>query len=111
VQACEALLRQLRLLGALDIQSGALLRLGNPNHLTAWADGDTFKLFDWSGLTSVSGSFGIDVTDLNLPSGASLDVSNLFTLGTVTIAVPEPGRVALLMLGLGTTLLRRNRTL
>lgn len=102
---------QLRLLGALDIQSGALLRLGNPNNLTAWADGDTFKLFDWSGLTSVSGTFGIDVTDLNLPSGASLDVSNFFTLGTVTIAVPEPGRVALLLLGLGTTLLRRHRTL
>jgi len=102
---------QLRLLGALDIQSGALLRLGNPNNLTAWADGDTFKLFDWSGLTSVSGTFGIDVTDLNLPSGASLDTSNLFTLGTVTIAVPEPGRVALLMLGLGTTLLRRHRPL
>lgn len=102
---------QLRLLGALDIQSGALLRLGNPNNLTAWADGDTFKLFDWSGLTGVSGSFGIDVTDLNLPGGASLDVSNLFTLGTVTIAVPEPGRVALLLLGLGTTLLRRHRTL
>jgi fibronectin-binding autotransporter adhesin len=102
---------QLRLLGALDIQSGALLRLGNPNNLTAWADGDTFKLFDWSGLTSVSGTFGIDVTDLNLPGGASLDVSNLFTLGTVTIAVPEPGRVALLMLGLGTTLLRRHRPL
>jgi autotransporter-associated beta strand protein len=101
----------LRLLGALDIQSGALLRLGNPNNLTAWADGDTFKLFDWSGLTSVNGSFSIDVTDLNLPSGASLDVSNLFTLGTVTIAVPEPGRVALLLLGLGTTLLRRHRTL
>jgi autotransporter-associated beta strand protein len=102
---------QLRLLGALDIQSGALLRLGNPNNITSWADGDTFKLFDWSGLTSVSGTFGIDVTDLNLPSGASLDVSNLFTLGTVTIAVPEPGRVALLMLGLGTTLLRRHRPL
>lgn len=101
----------LRLLGALDIQSGALLRLGNPNNLTAWADGDTFKLFDWSGLTSLSGSFGIDVTELNLPSGSSLDVSNLFTLGTVTIAVPEPGRVALLLLGLGTTLLRRHRTL
>ena len=32
---------QLRLLGALDIQSGALLRLGNPNNLTTWADGDT----------------------------------------------------------------------
>jgi autotransporter-associated beta strand protein len=102
---------QLRLLGALDIQSGALLRLGNPNNLTTWADGDTFKLFDWSGLTSVSGTFGIDVTELNLPSGASLDVSNLFTLGTVTIAVPEPGRVALLLLGLGTTLLRRHRPL
>jgi hypothetical protein len=101
---------QLRLFGTLDIQSGALLRLGNPNNLTAWADGDTFKLFDWSGLTSVSGTFDLDATGLNLPGGASLDVSSLYTLGTVTIIVPEPGRVALGMLGISVVLLRRRRS-
>lgn len=101
---------QLRLLGILDIHPGALLRLGNPNNLTAWADGDTFKLLDWSGLTGVSGSFDIDASDLNLPSGASLNTSNLYTLGTITIAVPEPGRMALLMLGIAMSVLRRQRT-
>jgi hypothetical protein len=58
----------------------------------------------------VSGTFDLDATGLNLPGGASLDVSSLYTLGTVTIIVPEPGRVALGMLGISVVLLRRRRS-
>jgi len=101
---------QLRVFGVLDIQPGAVLRLGNPNHLTAWAEGDTFKLLDWAGLMGVSGSFSIDATDLDLPTGATLNTTDLYTLGTITIAVPEPSRVALLMLSVMVLLLRRQRT-
>lgn len=101
---------QLRVIGALDIQSGAVLRLGNPNHLTTWADGDTFKLLDWAGLTGVSGRFSIDATDLDLPSGAILNTTDLYTLGTITVVVPEPSRVAFLMLSAVVLLLRRQRT-
>jgi autotransporter-associated beta strand protein len=101
---------QLRLLGALDIQSGALLRLGNPNNLTAWADGDTFKLFDWSGLTGVSGEFEIDSSELNLPSDFRLDTTQLYTFGTVTLIVPEPSRAVLAVLGVSLVLLRCRRS-
>jgi autotransporter-associated beta strand protein len=91
---------QLKLFGTLSIISGATLKLTNPNNLTGWADGDVFKLFDWAGLTGSSGSFSVDYSDLNLPSGASLNTSNLYTLGTVAIVVPEPGRAVLIMFGL-----------
>ena len=101
---------QLRVFGLLEIQPGAVLRLGNPTHLSAWAAGDTFKLLDWAGLTGVSGSFSIDTADLDLPSGMTLSAADLYTLGTITIAVPEPSRVALLMLSMALSLLRRQRT-
>jgi hypothetical protein len=58
----------------------------------------------------VSGSFSIDATDLDLPTGATLNTTDLYTLGTITIAVPEPSRVALLMLSVMVLLLRRQRT-
>lgn len=100
---------QLRLFGALEITSGATLKLTNPNHLTNWTDGDVFKLFDWAGLTASSGTFNVDYTDLDLPIGYSLNTSNLYSLGTVAIVVPEPGRALLTQLGLLALLLRRRR--
>jgi hypothetical protein len=98
-----------RTICTLSILSGATLKLTNPNNLTAWADGDVFKLFDWAGLTGSSGSFSVDYSDLNLPSGASLNTSNLYTLGTVAIVVPEPSRAVLIQLGLLTFFFRRSR--
>jgi hypothetical protein len=68
-----------------------------------------FKLFDWAGLTASSGSFSVDYSDLNLPSGASLNTSNLYMLGTVAIVVPEPSRAVLIQLGLLTFFFRRSR--
>lgn len=100
---------QLSFFGALEIQSGSLLRLGNPNSLTAWADGDVFKLFDWTSLTSRTGDFTLDYSDLNLPSGASLNTSNLYSLGTITVIVPEPSRALLSLGGLAITITRRRR--
>lgn len=100
--------------GNLDIASGAVLKLGNPNAISsgAWADGDTFKLFDWSGLISRSGTFTIDATDLNLPMGFTLDTDDLYTLGNITFMaalVPEPSRALLIAMALGCALLRRRR--
>lgn len=99
---------QLRLTGAFNITTGATLRLTNPNNLTSWADGDIFKLFDWTTLTP-TGAFTIDSTDLNLPSGFSLDTSNLYSVGGIAIIVPEPGRVALLLIGGLSLVVRRHR--
>ena len=100
----------LRLFGALDIQPGATLRLTNPNNLTAWADGDVFKIFDWSSTSSRSGEFLFDVTDLDLPSGFTLDTTDLYTLGHIGFVVPEPGRATLALVGLIALLLRRSRS-
>jgi len=100
----------LRLFGALDIQSGATLRLTNPNNLSAWEDGDVFRLFDWTSLTTRTGEFVLDTTDLDLPSGFIVNTSDIYTLGTITFVVPEPGRSSLVLLGAGCLLFRRRRT-
>lgn len=100
----------LRLTGALTIASGATLKLGNPNAQTAWAAGDVFRLFDWTNLTGLSGTFNVDAVDLNLAPTLSLDTSNLYTLGTVSItAIPEPSRALLMLLGLLGLTMRRRR--
>jgi autotransporter-associated beta strand protein len=99
----------LSLFGALDIQAGATLRLTNPNNLTSWDDVDVFKLFDWTSLSARTGEFTLDVTDLDLPSGFILNTSNLYTLGTIGLVVPEPGRATLLLLSGISLLLRRRR--
>ena len=97
----------LRIGGALEIMAGATLKLSNPNNLTSWSDGDMFKLFDWAGLTSRTGNFIIDDTDLNLPDGLSIDSTHLYSLGTIAFIVPEPGRALLLGLALWSVVLRR----
>ncbi len=98
----------LRLFGNLDILSGATLKLGNPNSL-AFQAGDSFRLFDWTGLGTRTGSWtNIDSSDLAL-SGLTLDTSNIYTAGTVSIVgVPEPSRCLLMLFAaVGLTLCRR----
>lgn len=100
----------LKLSGNLTIASGATLVLGNPNALSTWAIGDTWKLIDTTGLGSVTGTFALDWSALGLGVGLSVDSSSLLSSGVISIiAVPEPGRAALLMFGLGGLLLRRRR--
>lgn len=89
---------QLRLAGTINILPGATLKLLNPNGLTSWSNGDTFKLLDWSALTSVTGNFNVDASELQLPLGFGLDATNLYSLGTITVVVPEPGRSLLLLM-------------
>jgi autotransporter-associated beta strand protein len=98
----------LRLFGALDITTGATLKLTNPNALT-FQNGDVFRLFDWTGLTTRTGTFTEDFSAITLSPGLSIDTSNLYTLGTISIlGVPEPSRALLLLVG-GLTLLGRRR--
>lgn len=100
----------LRLGGALELQSGATLKLGNPNNLTAWNDGDVFRLFDWSGLATLTGTFVIDAADLGLPGSLSIDTTHLYTLGTIAIIAPEPSRALLLALAGLSIVFRRRRS-
>jgi autotransporter-associated beta strand protein len=84
---------------------------------SSWVIGTSWRLFDWSALTGgVAGSFAnlptSDGNFANLPDLSSFnmswDVSQLYTLGTITI-VPEPSRALLLLLGLMLGLTRRRR--
>ena len=84
-----------------------------------WAPGTTWQIIDWSGLAgSPTGNFsnlgGTTGNFLNLPNlgvmGYAWDVSQLYTAGTISVVlVPEPGRLLLVVLGLGSVLLRRRR--
>ncbi len=59
--------------------------------------GDSFQLFDWTGV-SPSGQFAQVINEL--PAGYSWDTSQLYTTGDVTLEpVPEPSTIALLGMG------------
>lgn len=80
------------------------LSLGGTLKLASWLGfvaqaGESFSLLSWG---SASGSFAsIDTSGLHLAPGTSLDVSRLYTDGSVSVvAVPEPGTWALMLAGL-----------
>lgn len=99
----------LRLFGTLDIISGAQLKLSNPNALT-FQVGDMFRLIDWTALTTRTGTFTEDFAGITLSPGLSIDSSAFYTLGTISIvAIPEPSRALLLMIGLAGLIARRRR--
>ena len=68
-----------------------------------------FRLFDWAGTTTRTGFFTEDFSAITLEPGLSIDTSNLYTLGTISI-VPEPSGVLLIFGGLGCVLQRRSRS-
>ena len=97
---------------------GGTLAIGDPNALTAWVDGDKWKLFDWAlsgaptgtftNLTSTVGNF-TDLPDLSTYSLA-WDVSDIYNGGTISIVtIPEPSRMMLLLFGFMGLVLRRRR--
>lgn len=99
----------LKLVGDVSIAGTSLLKLGNPSAFTFQA-GDVFRIFDWSGLATRSGTFTEDFSAITLAPGTFIDTSNLYSLGTISVmSIPEPSRVLLLASGLTGLLLRRRR--
>lgn len=98
------------ILGTASLSADTVLRVSNPNAMTAWADGDQWKLFDWSGLTAPVSVTSIQYDLPMLTSGLLWDTSALFTTGVLAIAVPEPSRVAMLLAGLLVAGWRRRRS-
>ncbi len=99
---------RISLYGDLVPTLGSLV-LVNPNSLSGFKIGDKWKIFDLnSGAGSITGGFaGIDYSALNLSNGlfASFD---RFT-GELAIAVPEPSRALLFLLGIQALITRRRR--
>lgn len=92
--------------GQISILSGSRLIIGNPNSMTSWANGDKWRLFDWSNLTGpVTGTFDRLELPTLLPNQV-WDLSDLYIGGTILI-VPEPGRMMLLGMGMLMLLKRR----
>ncbi|WP_217699031.1 beta strand repeat-containing protein [Prosthecobacter debontii] len=100
----------------LNVTTSLAIDAGNS---AGWAVGSTWQIFDWSGLTGVTGSFSnLSAASpnnyVNLPNlgvlGMAWDISNLYSAGTITIvAIPEPSRVGFLVLALSCGLIRRRR--
>lgn len=101
----------LNLDGALTIGSNVSLSVINSTSLptTSWQDGDTWQLFDWSGVTLSTGAFITVLPDLT-GTGLTWDLGDLYTGGAISVVlVPEPGRITLLFLAAAACVLRRRR--
>jgi fibronectin-binding autotransporter adhesin len=94
--------------GTVDLGSGTLLQVSNPNGMTSFTNGDQWQLFDWSGLAApVQGTF----SETHLPTlnpGQFWDLSQLYTGGFITV-VPEPSRALLFLCAMVCLGLRRRR--
>jgi hypothetical protein len=98
--------------------TGSSLKLINSSGFgtSSFNVGDSWKLFDWtsvafngtfSNITSGLGNF-TDLPDLDA-YGLAWDTGALYTSGYLTVAVPEPSRVILLLLGMLSLGFRRRR--
>ena len=88
---------------------------------TTFVVGDNWKLIDWGTLSTTdffkdldptaNGGYSTNFIDLpSLNSGLFWDISKLYDLGTITVAVPEPSRWILLLMGMLALGWRRRRS-
>ena len=75
------------------------------------AAGDSFKLFDWASLLPGDTNLAdnLDLSSAVLQPGFTWDTSNFQSSGILAVVVPEPSRVALVIIGALGTLIRRRR--
>jgi len=104
--------------GTATLGTFATLKVTSTPDPSTFVVGDTWQLIDWAGITPGGKFTGLDetsnryVNDLNLPtlgSGLFWDINNLYTTGTLVVAVPEPGRLMLIILGFFALGWRRRR--
>lgn len=68
------------------LNAGAVLNIGNPNGMTAWALGDKWKVINWS--TPPTGA--LTVNGPSLPPNLWWDKSQLYTAGIIALTTPPP---------------------
>jgi autotransporter-associated beta strand protein len=99
--------------GTLALQSNVKLRVNNPNGMTTFAEGDSWKVLDWTtfGGSAPTGTFEASMLELPTLTGLlAWDTSMLYTAGTIgIIQVPEPSRAVLMLLGTMGLMARRRR--
>jgi len=78
---------------------------------TTWTEGTWFQLVDWN--VVAAGNRSVNFTDISflptLAGGLQWDVTQFATDGRIYVAVPEPGRAVLVLMGLALCLARRRR--
>lgn len=94
--------------------SASTLRVVTTLPSSSFVAGDSWKLFDWAGITSgsapVPGTTGFGSLDLpELAPGLQWDLSQLYTTGLIAVMVPEPGRAVLFLASLAWILTLRRR--
>jgi autotransporter-associated beta strand protein len=104
----------------ITLGDGAKLVVNNVNNLapSSFAAGDQWKLIDWAGITptgtftftNLNGTLTTDFTNLPVLQGSfAWDISQLYTAGIITVAIPEPERLLLIILSLMALGWRRRR--
>ncbi len=97
----------IKLFGTLDATLGGTLVLGNPNALSGFDVGDQWRLFDLSG-GGINTGIVVNTTALSLTPGLGGFFDH--TTGILSIvAIPEPGRAMLLLLGALSMVMVRKR--
>lgn len=105
---------RLDIAGVLKLDANGRITVGSLGYSPQF--GDVFDLMDWVGTLNLdadaSGGQGFNLlTDLELPTladGMTWDTT-LFASNGILVAVPEPGRAVLMMLGVVVLGLRRRR--
>ncbi|WP_166442612.1 autotransporter-associated beta strand repeat-containing protein [Phragmitibacter flavus] len=100
--------------------AGGVVTIIDNGYLANAGGGDIFNLLDWATLIT-SGTFnpgtnfrngGLGDGDLMLPTLSNIDWVwdvSAFTTHGILVVIPEPGRMMLLLIGLGAVVLRRRR--
>lgn len=112
---------QIKVNGNLLHQNGSLIYVDAGEDFTP-EQGQSFKLFDWTGLATFSTNIGPnyrdgsaeDGYDLYLPNligtGFVWDISQFISNGIIIVAVPEPSRLFFMLFAFGAILWRRRRS-
>ena len=91
--------------GSAIFATGSLLEIANPNGMTAWAAGDSWRIWDTTNTGTLTGTLALSAPTLT--GGLNWDFNQSTGILSI-VGVPEPSRAILLLGGiLGFTLRRR----